>query len=303
MDHSCSSSSVLDSGGLEVLGSTKQSRDPPAQCHGVQTDPPVPALRFCGQLAQWTGNSTNYQVRAAHATLSDGALVGDVGINSTIFFEASPGEVASSRLELRNEGNTSIFYSWQQLDVSSSLSHLLSHRRRSCFYFNQSSGTCDPSGVTQQIDLMFKSGVPGLHTESWQLQTNPVLLQGALVQVTLMGFAVSEDRTAELRRHLETRLEKTVTEKFCRSMVYKILEGVQTRERSSSLEERERQDSGEMDPADQSLGRDFADDQTFTDFTPFEEEAYSAAFGSFSGSTSPKTCPKVPVSVILAKTD
>ncbi|XP_029706045.1 MYCBP-associated protein-like isoform X1 [Takifugu rubripes] len=282
MDHSCSSSSVLDSGGLEVLGSTKQSRDPPAQCHGAQTDPPVPALRFCGQLAQWTGNSTNYQ--------------GDVGINSTIFFGASPGEAASSRLELRNEGNTSIFYSWQQLDVSSSLSHLLSHRRRSCFYFNQSSGVILPR-VTQQIDLMFKSGVPGLHTESWQLQTNPVLLQGASVQVTLMGFAVSEDRTAELRRHLETRLEKTVTEKFCRSMVYKILEGVQTRERSSSLveflmgspeEERERQESGEMDPADQSLGRDFAHDQTFTDFTPFEEEAYSAAFGSFSGSTSPK---------------
>eukprot|EP00066_Takifugu_rubripes_P021368 XP_011610634.1 PREDICTED: MYCBP-associated protein [Takifugu rubripes] len=287
-------------------GSFDFHRDPPAQCHGAQTDPPVPALRFCGELAQWTGNSTNYQ--------------GDVGINSTIFFEASPGEVASSRLELRNEGNTSIFYSWQQLDVSSSLSHLLSHRRRSCFYFNQSSGTCGPRpgvlsppvppvmpcppvtgvilpGVTQQIDLMFKSGVPGLHTESWQLQTNPVLLQGASVQVTLMGFAVSEDRTAELRRHLETRLEKTVTEKFCRSMVYKILEGVQTRERSSSLveflmgspeEERERQESGEMDPADQSLGRDFADDQTFTDFTPFEEEAYSAAFGSFSGSTSPK---------------
>ncbi|TWW53031.1 hypothetical protein D4764_0184870 [Takifugu flavidus] len=135
----------------------KHNQDPPAQCHGAQTDPPVPALRFCGQLAQWTGNSTNYQ--------------------------------------------------------------------------------------------------------------------GASVQVTLMGFAVSEDRTAELRRHLE------------------ILEGVQTRERSSSLveflmgspeEERERQESGEMDPADQSLGRDFADDQTFTDFTPFEEEAYSAAFGSFS---------------------
>ncbi|TWW54558.1 hypothetical protein D4764_0188570 [Takifugu flavidus] len=189
MDHSCSSSSVLDSGGLEVLGSTKQSRDPPAQCHGVQTDPPVPALRFCGQLAQWTGNSTNYQVRAAHATL-------------VVSFRPLAGEVASSRLELRNEGNTSIFYSWQQLDVSSSLSHLLSHRRRSCFYFNQSSGVILP-GVTQQIDLMFQSGVPGLHTESWQLQTNPVLLQGASVQVTLMGFAVSEDRTAELRRHLE----------------------------------------------------------------------------------------------------
>lgn len=147
-----------------------------------------------------------------------------MGINSTIFFEASPGEIASSRLELRNEGNTSVFYNWQKLDVSSSLSRLLSHRKRSCFYFNQSSGTCGPDqaarvpppvmpcppitgvilpGVTQQIDLMFKSGVPGVHTESWRLQTNPVLLQGASVQVTLMGFAVPEDKTAELRRHLE----------------------------------------------------------------------------------------------------
>lgn len=69
---------------------------------------------------------------------------GDVGLSSTIFFEASLGEIASSRLELRNEGNTSVFYNWQKLDVSSSLSHLLSHRKRSRFYFNQSSGTCGP---------------------------------------------------------------------------------------------------------------------------------------------------------------
>lgn len=69
---------------------------------------------------------------------------GDVGINSTMFFEALPGEIASSRLELRNEGNTSIFYNWRKLDVSSCLSRLLSHRTRSCFYFNRSSGTCGP---------------------------------------------------------------------------------------------------------------------------------------------------------------
>lgn len=155
-----------------------------------------------------------------------------MGINSTMFFEALPGEIASSRLELRNEGNTSIFYNWRKLDVSSCLSRLLSHRTRSCFYFNRSSGTCGPRpggpsppprsvmpcppitgvilpGVTQQIDLMFKSGVPGLHTESWRLQTNPVLLQGASVQVTLTGFAAPEDKTAELRRHLEVSYDQS----------------------------------------------------------------------------------------------
>lgn len=54
-----------------------------------------------------------------------------------------------------------------------------------------------------------------------------------------------------------------------------------------SQEERERQERGEMDPTDQGLGRHFADDRIYRDFTPFEEEAYSAAFGPSSGSTAP----------------
>lgn len=153
-----------------------------------------------------------------------------MGINSCIYFEALPGEIASSCLELHNEGNTAVFYSWQKLDGSSSVSHLLP-RRSMCFYFNQSSGTrrhtqtaanvrptahAVPSagfptaavilpGNTQQIDLVFKSVTPGLHTESWQLKTHPRLLQGASVQVTLMGLTLYQDKTAELRRHLEVR--------------------------------------------------------------------------------------------------
>ncbi|TWW53651.1 Acetylcholine receptor subunit delta [Takifugu flavidus] len=232
MEPSCSSSSVLDSGGLEVLvlpnnpdvstGSFDFHRDPPAQCHGAQTDPPVPALRFCGQLAQWTGNSTNYQVRAAHAT-----LVGDVGINSTIFFEASPGEVASSRLELRNEGNTSIFYSWQQLDVSSSLSHLLSHRRRSC------STSTSPQGASVQVTLM------GSLCPRTGRQSSGATWRCRMIKA-FEPFRVFPIPPVHFHPVLVAQTDKagkTVTEKFCRSMVYKILEGVQTRERSSSLVE------------------------------------------------------------------
>lgn len=155
-----------------------------------------------------------------------------MGVNSSVFFEALPGEIASSRLELRNEGNTAIFYSWQKLRVSSSVAHLLPHKR-TCFYFNQSSGTCHRDqaarvppfppvmpcppitgvilpGATQHVDLMFKSRMPGLHTESWQLQTHPLLLQGASVQVTLMGSAAYEDKTAELRRHLEVLFDQSL---------------------------------------------------------------------------------------------
>lgn len=213
-----------------------------------------------------------------------------MGINSCIYFKALPGEMASSCLELRNEGNTAVFYSWQKLRGSFSISHLLPHRTHTCFYFNQSPGgsrhpqraargsalgPTGPSllrfsatavilpGDTQQIDLVFKSLTPGLHTESWQLETRPRLLQSASVQVTLMGLALYQDRTVELRRHLEvlcaqslctfqdfprliftllplheqTRLEETVTQNFCRLLLCKILEGIQTPERPRTLTE------------------------------------------------------------------
>lgn len=213
-----------------------------------------------------------------------------MGINSCIYFKALPGEIASSCLELHNEGNTAVFYNWQKLQGSFSISHLLPHRTHMCFYFNQSPGRSrhtqraanvlapgptGPSlllfsatavilpGDSRQIDLMFKSVTPGLHTESWQLKTRPRLLQGASVQVTLMGLALYQDRTVELRRHLEvlsaqslctfqdfphliftlfplhkqTRLEETVTENLCRLLLYKILEGIQTPERPRTLTE------------------------------------------------------------------
>ncbi|CAG01290.1 unnamed protein product [Tetraodon nigroviridis] len=199
-----------------------QNNTPPAEPGEIQTQAPVPALRFCGQLAQWTGNSADRQ--------------GEVGISSCIFFEALPGEMASSCLELHNQGSTAIFYSWQRLDGSTSISRLLPPRKQVCFYFNQSSAVILP-GETRQMDLMFKSGTPGLHTESWRLKTHPSLLRGASVQVTLMGLALHQDRTAALRRLLEVRLEETVTENFCRSLLYRMLEGIQTPERPRTLAE------------------------------------------------------------------
>lgn len=40
--------------------------DPLAHCADVRTDALlIPALRFCGQLARWTGNSTTNQVHNA----------------------------------------------------------------------------------------------------------------------------------------------------------------------------------------------------------------------------------------------
>ncbi|TDH15924.1 hypothetical protein EPR50_G00014280 [Perca flavescens] len=198
----------------------KENLDPLAQYDDVRSDALlIPALRFCGQLASWTGNSTTNQ--------------GEVGISATIIFEAPTGERASSHLELHNEGSTAIFYSWQQLPVPHSFPNLRSRTKKLHFYFNSSSGVIRP-GDTQRVEFIFKSEEPGISTERWQLNTHPVLLQGASMQVTLRGVALYQDKTADQRLFIETKLEKIVKVKMCLSIVHEVVLGVRTPERPSS---------------------------------------------------------------------
>ncbi|KAF3687365.1 Epsin-2 EPS-15-interacting protein 2 Intersectin-EH-binding protein 2 [Channa argus] len=234
-----------DINGLEVIGSSKpftfvtvcqspslekeeeqhkemktENLDPLAQYEDVVSDALlIPALRFCGQLAKWTGNFPSNQ--------------GDVGINATIIFEAPTGDRASSHLELQNEGSTAIFYSWQQLPVPNSFPNLHSQTKSLHFYFNSSSDVILP-GETQKVEFIFKSEEPGITTEIWQLNTHPVLLQGAPMQVTLKGVALYQDKTADQRLFVETKLEKVVTVKMCRAIVHEVLQGVHTPERPST---------------------------------------------------------------------
>lgn len=58
-------------------------------------------------------------------------------------------------------------------------------------------------GDTQQMEFIFKSEEPGIKTELWQLNTHPVLLRGASMQVTLRGVALYQDKTADQRLFIE----------------------------------------------------------------------------------------------------
>ncbi|XP_054897666.1 MYCBP-associated protein isoform X2 [Poeciliopsis prolifica] len=180
---------------------------------------PYPALRINGQLAEWTG----------HPTSDEGA----VGLCTSVLFKTQTGEIVSTNLELRNEGNTVIFYSWKKLPRQLSLSHLYQQKNRVRFYFRSSSGVIHPS-ETQQVEFIFKSEEQGLWTEIWQLNTHPVLLQGASIQVRLSGVAIKLDKTADLRRFLENKLEKIAVEKYCRSILNSLVRGVYIPERPKS---------------------------------------------------------------------
>ncbi|XP_032418142.1 MYCBP-associated protein isoform X2 [Xiphophorus hellerii] len=165
---------------------------------------PYPALRINGQLAEWTGHPTSDK--------------GEVGISTSVLFKTQTGQIVSTDMELRNEGNTVIFYSWKKLPRQLSLSHLYQQKDRVRYYFRSSSGVIHPR-ETQQVEFIFKSEEQGLWTEIWQLNTNPVLLQGASIQIRLSGVAIKLDKTADQRSFLKNKLEKVVVEKYYRSIL------------------------------------------------------------------------------------
>lgn len=58
-------------------------------------------------------------------------------------------------------------------------------------------------GETKQVEFIFKSEKPGIKCELWQLNTHPVLLQGASMQLTLRGVALYQDKTADQRLFIQ----------------------------------------------------------------------------------------------------
>lgn len=58
-------------------------------------------------------------------------------------------------------------------------------------------------GETQCVEFVFKSEEPGIRTEMWQLNTHPVLLRGASMQVSLRGVALHQDTTADQRLFIQ----------------------------------------------------------------------------------------------------
>ncbi|NXY79604.1 MYBPP protein, partial [Glareola pratincola] len=146
-----------------------------------------PSLNFCGQPARWIDGTTSRR--------------DEIGITARLTFEALVGEKAESSLTVSNDGTTAIWYDWMRLPQQSPFRET-KRIRMPCFYFDIRSGVMLP-GETRKFSFLFKSESAGVFSESWEFRTHPLLLGGALLQVTLWGTAVYEDMFADLGEKLE----------------------------------------------------------------------------------------------------
>uniref|UniRef100_A0A8C3P3T8 MYCBP associated protein n=1 Tax=Cyanoderma ruficeps TaxID=181631 RepID=A0A8C3P3T8_9PASS len=174
----------------------------------------VPSLVFCGQPARWIKGVT--------------ASRKEIGIAARLTFETLAREKAESFLTVTNDGRAAIWYHWmrcpQQIPSRQSKG-----RRMPCFYFDTRPGVILP-GETQRFSFIFKSERAGIFSEPWEFRTHPLLLGGALLQVTLWGIAVYEDKLADFREKLESELAAREGAAIVKESLDELLDQIRTLE-------------------------------------------------------------------------
>ncbi|NXE10626.1 MYBPP protein, partial [Lophotis ruficrista] len=195
--------------------SEKTDRDDPDV---VPEAKPGPFLRFCGKPACWVDR-----------TASSGEKI---GIATRLTFESVTGEKAESCLTVNNDGTAAIWYNWMRLPQQIP-SRETKGTRTQCFYFDTRPGVILP-GETRKFSFLFKSERAGIFSESWEFRTHPLLLEGALLQVTLWGIAVYEDKLADLREKLESDLAAQEGAAIVGEILREIVDQIRTPERTPS---------------------------------------------------------------------
>ncbi|XP_040437725.1 MYCBP-associated protein isoform X2 [Falco naumanni] len=177
-----------------------------------------PSLEFCGQPARWINCTTSCR--------------DEIGIAARLTFETLAGEKAESSLTVSNDGTAAIWYNWMRLPQQIP-SRETKGKRMQCFYFDTRPGVILP-GETRKFFFLFKSEVAGIFSESWEFRTHPLLLGGALLQVTLWGIAVYEDKLADLREKLESDLAAREGAAIVEESLKELLAHIRTPERTPS---------------------------------------------------------------------
>ncbi|XP_025954935.2 MYCBP-associated protein isoform X2 [Dromaius novaehollandiae] len=176
-----------------------------------------PSLDFCGQPARWIDSFTSYR--------------DEIGIAARLTFEIVAGERAESSLTVSNDGTAAIWYSWRRLPQQ--IPFRETKKGKQYFYFNTRPGVILP-GETRKFSVFFKSEKAGIFSESWEFRTHPLLLGGALLQVSLWGIAVYEDKLADLREKLETDLAAREGAVIVEESLKELLDRIRTPERTPS---------------------------------------------------------------------
>jgi hypothetical protein len=179
-----------------------------------------PSLLLGGQHAQWEGIEDPEETSELEP------------VQARVIFENLCGQISTSSLNIVNDGTTAIYYSWKPVPKTSSLETCLDAGIQR-FYFNTRSGVILP-GQSLDYPFTFKSPNAGIFSETWQLETKPVLCCGAPLHVILRGVAIREDKLKRMQSDIEAELEHRQAVYAVGRLVNELVNGIRTPPRAQS---------------------------------------------------------------------
>ncbi|XP_046857435.1 MYCBP-associated protein-like [Xenia sp. Carnegie-2017] len=177
-----------------------------------------PSLMIAGRSAKWNGSTNN--------------RLGEIGVSCRVLLEAQVNERVISTLDLHNNGTAVVYYSWKHVPMNNNLGTNLAGKQQR-FYFDKNSGVILP-GDKLSYPFIFKSTNPGMFSQQWFLETQPILNGGAAISVLLKGLALQDDLNAEKRAEIERILGRRQAKQIVESILKEILGNIRSPERSVS---------------------------------------------------------------------
>lgn len=191
------------------------TEDPLAEFDNVINQPVFgPSLLIDGQSARWQEDDT-----------SDDLCI-------RLLFSSDIGSSGKKSIQIKNDGTTVIHYLWKKLPDYNPFK-MKKGRPLKRFFFNISSGVILP-GDSIDIPFTFKSPNAGIFTETWELETLPVLCGKGTIQVSLHGVATEYDIFEEDRKKLDKYLIEKQNKVMAKRILLGVLASIKTPERPST---------------------------------------------------------------------
>ncbi|KAI8615306.1 MYCBP-associated protein family-domain-containing protein [Chytriomyces sp. MP71] len=153
-------------------------------------------------------------------------------------FEVLLNEVSRSVLSVYNQSTTAYHFEWRKVVKPNPLKLKAVYDNVQRFYFYHKKGVLLP-GTAFDFPIIFKSGSPGIYTETWELVTNPCVGTEVSTAVTLQGFALERDDNKSKRANIEFLLNRRAAETAAKDIIDLVLNNVKPKDANmNSLEKK-----------------------------------------------------------------
>ncbi|XP_065685043.1 MYCBP-associated protein isoform X2 [Hydra vulgaris] len=187
--------------------------------YNINTQKPIsgPSLLINGQCAKYVGSSLKEY---------------SAGLTIRLLFEAKVNNCQTNTMNIINQGTTLVYFNWKKLKEKDPFG-LKKVNSKQKFYFDIHHGVILP-GAELKIPFYFKSSIPGIFSEIWHFETQPLLCDGAKIEVVLRAISFDNVHNEEKLLQLDTELNARQIKKMSERIVSEIINGVRTPPRPGS---------------------------------------------------------------------